>query len=103
MAAVESVVEHRREVGPHLGLFAVSDRLNQQLAERFSLELELPKHVENLPAKRLARLFKLLQELVIDVALTSFFCHEVPRVADLCLTNTMTSSKPLFHAIGVPV
>src|ERR1700682_243625 len=102
MAAVECTVEHCGEIGLDLGLFAVSDRLNQQLAERFALELELAQHIEHLPTKRLSRLFKLLQELMVDVAFTGFFRHEVPEVANLCLTDAMDAAKALFQAIGIP-
>jgi hypothetical protein len=37
---------------PHLGLVAVADGLDEQLAQRLALELELAEHVEDLPAER---------------------------------------------------
>ena len=42
-----------REAGAHLGLVAVADGLDQQVAQRLALELQLAEHVEDLAAERL--------------------------------------------------
>jgi hypothetical protein len=60
LAAVQRVVKHRREPSPHLGLIAVPNGLDEQVAQRVSLELEFAEHVEHLPAECLARLFEFL-------------------------------------------
>jgi hypothetical protein len=42
-------------------LVAVADRLNHQVTQRFAIKLELAKHIEDLPTKRLPGLFELFQ------------------------------------------
>src|SRR5208282_2659735 len=59
--AVEREIEHHLQAGPHFGLIAVPDRLDEQLAQGSPLELKLAEHVENLAAERLARLLELVQ------------------------------------------
>ena len=48
--AVDAVLHRAREPRAHFGLVAVADCLQQQLAQRLPLELELAEHVEHLPA-----------------------------------------------------
>ena len=96
------MIEHRRQAGPHLGLIAVADRLDQQLAQRTPLELELAEHVEHLAAERLARLLELVQQLAIDVAFARLFRDQVPQVAHLGLADAVDAAEPLLEAVGVP-
>ena len=91
-----------RQPGAHLGLVAVADRLDQQVAQRPALELELAEHVEDLAAERLARLLELLQQLAVDVALAGLLGDEVPEVADLGLADAVDAAEPLLEAVGVP-
>src|SRR5439155_14948490 len=81
---------------------AVSDRLDQKVAESLSLELKLAQHVEDLAAQRGARLFQLLQERAVDVAFAGLFGHEIPEVANLRLADTVDASEPLLDAVRVP-
>ena len=102
VAAVERVVDDLREPGAHLGLIAVADRLDQQLAQRPALELELAEHVEDLAAQRLARLLELLEQRAVDVALAGLLGDEVPEVADLGLADAVDAAEALLEAVGVP-
>ena len=55
-----------------------------------------------MPAQRLAFFLQLLQQAEIDIAFAGFLGDEIPKVADLSLTDTVDTAKPLFEAIGVP-
>ena len=96
------MVDDLRQAGAHLGLVAVADRLDQQLAQRPALELELAEHVEDLAAERLARLLELLQQRAIDVALAGLLGDQVPEVADLGLADAVDAAEALLEAVGVP-
>ena len=102
LAAVERVLDDRGQAGAHLGLVAVADGLDQQLAQRAALELELAEHVEDLAAQRLARLLELFQQLAIDVAFAGLLGHQVPEVADLGLADAVDAAEALLEAVGVP-
>ena len=102
MVAVEGGIENGGEVGLYLGLFAVTDSLDQQLAQRLAFELELAENVEHLAAQRLARLLKFFQQLAVDIAFTGFLCHQIPQVAHLGLADTMDATEALFQAVRVP-
>ena len=91
-----------RQAGAHLGLIAVADRLDQQLAQRPALELKLAEHVEDLAAERLARLLQLFQQPAIDVAFARLLGDQVPQVADLGLADAVDAAEPLLEAVGVP-
>jgi hypothetical protein len=75
MLAVQALGHHSGQPGPHLGLLAVADGVDQQLAQRASLELELAEHVEHLAAQSLPGLGELVQQPSIDVALPSLLGH----------------------------
>ena len=47
LAAVERVVKHRREPSPHLGLIAVANGLDEQVAQRVPSNC-VAEHVEHL-------------------------------------------------------
>ena len=102
LAAVERVLDDRGQAGAHLGLVAVADRLDQQVAQRPPLELELAEHVEDLAAERLARLLQLLQQRAVDVALAGLLGDQVPEVADLGLADAVDAAEALLEAVGVP-
>ncbi len=80
---------------------AISDRLDQQVAKGMPFE-QLTEHVIDLAAERLPRLFQLLKEAAIDLALACVGSAEVPKVANLCLADAMDAAEPLFQAVGVP-
>jgi hypothetical protein len=63
---------------------------------------ELAKHIEDLTAQRLPRLFELFQQLAIDVALARFFGHQVPEVADLGLADAVDAAEALLQPVRVP-
>ena len=47
-------------------------------------------------------MFQLLEQSTVNVAFASLFCHEVPEMANFCLTNSMNSAKPLLNTIWIP-
>src|SRR5205823_4854970 len=59
-------------------------------------------HIIDLPAECLACLVQLVEQGAVDLALAGFIGDEVPKVADLALTDTMDAAEPLFDAVGVP-
>ena len=93
---------HCREAGTHFGLVAVADGLDQQIAQRLALELELAEHVEDLAAEGLAGLLQLLQQLAVDIAFAGFLGHQVPEVADFGLADAVDAAEALLDAVGVP-
>src|SRR3990172_3421418 len=100
--AVEDVFHHLHEAGPSLRLFPVSDRLNQEIAQRPSFELELAQHVEYLATERLTCLFQLLQQPSVYVSFAGFLGNQVPEVAHFGLADSVDPPEPLLDAIGVP-
>ena len=102
LAAVEGVLHALWSAGRAPRLFAVADGLDQQIAQRFALELELAKDIEHLAAQRLARLLQLFQQLPIDIALAGLLGHQVPEMADFGLADAVDAAKALFDAVGVP-
>ena len=99
---VQRVVQHGREAGAHLGLIAVTDRLDEQIAQGLALELQLAEHVEDLAAEGLAGLLQLLQQPAVDVAFAGLLGHQVPQVADLGLADAVDAAEALLDAVGVP-
>ena len=85
-----------------LGLVAVPDGLDEQVAQRPPLEMELAEDVEYVASERLASLLELLQQLAVDVALAGLFRHQVPQVAHLGLADPVDAAEPLLEAVGVP-
>src|SRR3990170_6636870 len=100
--AIEDVFHHLHEAGPYLRLFPVSDRLNQEIAQRPSFELELAQHVEYLATERLTCLFQLLQQPSVYVSFAGFLGNQIPEVAHLGLADSVNPPEPLLDAIGVP-
>ncbi len=96
------MLDDLRQPRADFGLVAVADRLDQQVAQRPPLELELAQHVEDLAAQRLARLLQLFQQRAIDVALARLLGDEVPQVADLGLADAVDAAEALLDAVRVP-
>ena len=96
LAAVERVLQGRRQARAHLRLVAVADGLNQEVTQGTSLELELAEHVEHLASERLTGLLQLVQQLAIDIALARLFRDQIPQVAHLRLANTVDATKTLL-------
>ena len=99
---VEGVLDDRGQARAHLGLIAVADGLDQQLAQRPALELQLAEHVEDLAAERLAGLLQLLEQLAVDVAFAGLLGDQVPEMADLGLADAVDAAEPLLEAVRVP-
>ena len=55
-AAVQGMIDRRREARSNLRLFPVAYGLDQELAEGTPLEVELAEYIEHLPAEGLPRL-----------------------------------------------
>ena len=102
VAPVEGVGDDLREAGPHFGKLAISDGLDQEFAQRLTVELELAEHIEDLSAERVPGLIQLLQQGAIDIALARLLGHEVPEVADLRLTDPVDAPEALLDPVGVP-
>ena len=86
----------------HLRLVAVADGLDQQLAQRAALELQLAEYVEHLPAEGEAGLLQLVEQGAVHVALAGFRRHQVPQVAHLALADAVDAPEALLQAVRVP-
>ena len=95
------VVDHLQEARLDLGLLAVADRLDQEVAQRLLLE-QLAEDVVDPAAERLARRLELLQEAGVDRALAGLVGDQVPEVADLGLADAVDAAEALLEAVGVP-
>ena len=93
-----------RQIQPlaNLWLLSVANGLDQQIAERTPLELELAEHVENLATGRGASLVELLEQCPVDVALAGFLGDEVPEVADLRMADAVNPPEALLQPVRVP-
>src|SRR5207302_10314920 len=99
---VKGISQNLGEARTHLGLLAITDRLDEQLAERLAFELELAQNVEHLAAERFPSFFELFEECAVDLALARLLGDQIPEVAYLRLTDTMNAAEALLKTIGVP-
>jgi len=102
VGTVHSVFNRLGEARTNLGLIAVSDRLNEKFAKGSSVELELTKNVENLSSESGARFFEFFEEASINISFSCLVRNEIPKVADLCLTDAVDTAKALLKAIRIP-
>ena len=102
LSAVKRVIQHRCQACPNLRLVTVSDRLDQQIPQRFALELKFAENVEYLAAEGLAGLLQLFQKPVIYIPFAGLFGHQVPQMAHFGLADTVDTAETLFDAVGVP-
>src|SRR6266542_851480 len=100
--AVEGALHNLREPCTHLGQFPIAHGFDEEFAQGTPVEYDFAKDVEHLPAERLACLLQLLQERLIDLALTGFVRHQVPQVAHLGLPNAVNAPEALLDAVRVP-
>ena len=91
-APVEGLIDSGVEPCPHLGLLAVADGVEQQLAQRPPLELKLSEDIEHLAAEGLTGLLQLLQEAPVDVSFARVVGDQIPQVADLRLPDPVDAS-----------
>ena len=63
---------------------------------------QLSEDVVNFTAQGLTCLLQFFEQPRIDGALPRLTGYEVPKVADLCLTNAMDSSETLLQSIWIP-
>ena len=67
------------EFGAYLGALAVANRLQQQIPQRPTLELELAKHVKDLTAEGLACLVELVEQGAVHIAFTGSSATSIQR------------------------
>src|SRR5207244_8072766 len=77
------------ESGAHLRALAVANRLQQQLAQWPTLELEFAEDVEDLATEGLAGLFELVEQGAVHIAFAGLLGHQVPEVANFRLPNAV--------------
>ena len=77
-------------------------RLDEQIAERLTLELQLAQDVEDLTTQGATRLLELIQEGLVDFAFAGVDRDEIPKVADLPLADTVDSTEALFETVRIP-
>ncbi|WP_369371869.1 hypothetical protein AB1046_00710 [Promicromonospora sp. Populi] len=94
-------INHLFQPGAHVRPVAVTDRLQQQLAQGLVLE-RLTQDVEHLPAEVSALPLHLGEQPAEDVTLAGPGGVQVPQVAGLGLSDAMYASEPLLDSIRVP-
>jgi hypothetical protein len=92
---VEDIVHDARQPGAHFRLFAVTDRLDEEIPESTALEMKLAQDIEDATPEGLAPLVKLFEETAINVALTRFLGHKGRGG----LQNTTSSSTSTANGI----
>ena len=101
-STVKGVAHDLSQSRLHVGELAIADGFQQEIPQGLPFELQLPEHIENLPAEGVPGFFQLLQQRVVDVALARLLRDQVPEVADLRLPDSMDAPEPLLDAVGVP-
>ena len=96
------MLHHRHEASAYLGLIAVADGLDQKIAQRFALELELSENVEYPAAEGPTGLLQLVQELAINITFAGFLGHQVPEVTNLGLADT-GNNQLISQAARIPL
>ena len=64
--------------------------------------MQLAEHVEHLAAQGLPRLFELLEQTAVDIALAGLLGDQIPQVADFRLPDAVDAAEPLFEPVRVP-
>jgi len=72
---VEGVGHNTVELLSNLGELAVSDRRDEQIAQRLAVKLHLSENIEHLPAEGGARLFELPKQRLIHIALAGLLSY----------------------------
>src|SRR5947209_17604579 len=97
----DALVDDAIEARFHLGVVAIADGLDEQLAKGAAGQGGA-EDVEDLPAQVAALLLQLFKEASVDLALAGAVGHEVPEVADLGLTDAVHAPEALLNSVGVP-
>ena len=100
-ALADGRVDDLVEPGADLGVVAVADRLEEEVAQRVALE-RLAEHVEDLAVVGLALLLDLGEQLGEDGAFPGVGRDEVPQVADLGLADAVDAAEALLDPVRVP-
>ena len=92
----------RSELGLHVRLVAVPDRLQQQVP-KFPAGQHVTQDVEHLVlAEGVPHLRQLVEQSAVDLALAGLVGDQVPHVADLGLADAVHPSEPLLDPVRVP-
>src|SRR5208283_1040342 len=102
LGAVERVFQHRRQASAHFGLIPVAYCLDQKIAKRLTLELELSENIEYLAPQGLTRLLKFIQQLAVNIPFAGLFCHQVPEMTHFGLAYAVDAAETLLNTVGVP-
>ena len=98
----DAVVDDLVQLRPDLGPIAVTDRVQQQVAQRLPLE-RLAEHVEDLAAVGASRCSSILSSSSWNtVAFPGAGRDQVPQVADLGLADAVDAAEPLLDPVRVP-
>src|ERR1035437_5031206 len=81
---------------------AITDRLNQQIPQRLSAELDFTQNVKHLTMQCLTGLIELFQQRPVNVSFAGLVGDQVPEMADLCLPDTVNATKALLDPVGIP-
>ena len=98
---IDGAVDLAEQLGAFLRLLAVADRIDEQIAQRLTLE-QLAEHVVDLAAERPARLLQLFEQAAIDLAFARVRRAQVPQVADLGLADAVDAAEALLQPVRVP-
>ena len=88
-------------LGVALGLVIVADGIQQEIFEAFFFKY-FAKDVEYTTVKSFIYCFKLGEKPVINLALSSFFSDQIPKVTYLLLADAVNTAETLFKPVGIP-
>ena len=86
---------------PDLGVVAVADGLQEQVAQRGFVE-GVAEDVKDFAAVGFALFFDLDEQPGVDVAFAGVAGDDVPQSADLFLADAVDAAEALLDAVGVP-
>ena len=99
---IKRFIHHPIKPCPHFRVIAIAYSFNQQVSQGFIIKRNLAENIENLSAERQPFFLNLLEQPLKDITLTGLIRNQIPKVADLCLPDTMDTAKTLFQSIGIP-
>ena len=96
------MVDGRGQAFPNIRSFPVPDRVDQQIAQGFSVEMQPSEYVEHLPAEGFPRVVQFLEQGAVHIAFPRVGGDQIPQMAHLRLADSVDASEALFQPVGIP-
>lgn len=102
MGTVQCVGHDLIQTVANLWTLAITDRLNKQIPQRPSTELDFAQDIKYLTIQRLTGLIELFQQRPVNVPFAGLVGDKVPEMADLRLPDAVDATEALFDPVGIP-